>query len=51
MFLKCPYCKSLAKYIKDDKLEPLGWYTFKCECGEEYMVLKSSPLIVEHNEK
>jgi hypothetical protein len=43
----CPDCEKQANYTKDEKLERLGYYLFKCECGEDFLVPTESPLIIK----
>lgn len=48
--LECPYCKEDMEYIKDDKVEKLGRYLFKCKnCKKEFLVPQDNPFIKTEN--
>ena len=45
MTLICPTCRKQGEYFKDEVLENRGYYSFRCECGEEYIAPKENPFI------
>ncbi len=41
--LMCPTCSKQGNYFNDKKLENRGYYSFRCECGEEYISPMDNP--------